>query len=400
MGAERAVIICKECGNHNRDQDTFCSSCGTFLEWSGERVVEPPPPPPPEPAPPPPPGLVERVKQAVGIDSGEAAPARPAPGPAPGGGWVPPASVAARTDGAPASAPSGSAEAAPEAPPAAPPPAAVPAPEAVPPTAQRPRPPRRPPITAPPPAAESGVTCRECGAGNDVRRHFCRRCGAVLAAPAPRRLPWWRRLLARRPAAAAPSAAPPGPTAWRLLRTFVLTMLAAMLAVGVLGYAVSPGLRRTVDLRVARTVTDVRRLAHPTYADVRPASAVASSQLSEHPGQFANDLVSNDYWAADRARDPQPTLVFTFASPSDLDYVLVTSGVPNDHGRLARPKTVDLTYSDGTGEQLTLKDDARPTGYVVHARQVRSVTMRVTSVYPAPGTTALAVGEVEFFQLS
>ena len=47
------MIVCKQCGHHNEDSDTFCGSCGKFLEWTGERVVvaQPEPEPEPEPAP-------------------------------------------------------------------------------------------------------------------------------------------------------------------------------------------------------------------------------------------------------------------------------------------------------------------------------------------------------------
>ncbi|MEV0397187.1 NADase-type glycan-binding domain-containing protein [Polymorphospora rubra] len=46
------MIICRECGNHNGDADTFCGSCGSFLEWTGERTApRPAPPPEPEPEP-------------------------------------------------------------------------------------------------------------------------------------------------------------------------------------------------------------------------------------------------------------------------------------------------------------------------------------------------------------
>jgi len=67
------VIVCKQCGHHNEDSDTFCGSCGKFLEWSGERVVvaqpEPEPAPTAEPEPEPARlGFMDRVKQAVGLD--------------------------------------------------------------------------------------------------------------------------------------------------------------------------------------------------------------------------------------------------------------------------------------------------------------------------------------------
>ena len=45
------MIVCKHCGHHNEDSDTFCGSCGKFLEWTGERVVAPEPEPEPQPEP-------------------------------------------------------------------------------------------------------------------------------------------------------------------------------------------------------------------------------------------------------------------------------------------------------------------------------------------------------------
>jgi ribosomal protein L40E len=67
------LIVCRQCGHQNGDDDTFCASCGKFLEWTGERVVvaepEPEPPPPLEPEPEPARhGFIDRVKQAVGLD--------------------------------------------------------------------------------------------------------------------------------------------------------------------------------------------------------------------------------------------------------------------------------------------------------------------------------------------
>jgi hypothetical protein len=75
------MIICKECGHHNAGDDAFCGSCGAFLEWAGEAVVEPVPPPPatvehhePEP---PRAGLVERVKASLGLEDDSRSPDGP-----------------------------------------------------------------------------------------------------------------------------------------------------------------------------------------------------------------------------------------------------------------------------------------------------------------------------------
>ncbi|MGH9132454.1 MAG: zinc-ribbon domain-containing protein, partial [Ilumatobacteraceae bacterium] len=39
------MIICKECGHQNEDDDLFCGNCPAFLEYSGERVGGPEPEP-------------------------------------------------------------------------------------------------------------------------------------------------------------------------------------------------------------------------------------------------------------------------------------------------------------------------------------------------------------------
>lgn len=37
------MIICERCGSQTPDGDEFCGACGSFLEWSGEKVGEPEP---------------------------------------------------------------------------------------------------------------------------------------------------------------------------------------------------------------------------------------------------------------------------------------------------------------------------------------------------------------------
>src|SRR5439155_6546736 len=56
-GGGSPVIVCRKCGFHNGDEDTFCGSCGAFLEWTGDKIApkqapapEPEPEPEPEPA--------------------------------------------------------------------------------------------------------------------------------------------------------------------------------------------------------------------------------------------------------------------------------------------------------------------------------------------------------------
>lgn len=61
------MIVCTECGHQNDDGDGFCGSCGTYLEWSGERVDAPTPVAEPLGAPRDR-TIVEKAKEIVGLD--------------------------------------------------------------------------------------------------------------------------------------------------------------------------------------------------------------------------------------------------------------------------------------------------------------------------------------------
>jgi len=397
------VIICKKCGNRNDDREQFCTSCSSFLEWSGERVVEakpepaPPPvaPPPPPPPPPPPTTFIDHVKNVVGMEAGQAPP-RPQTG-----GWVPPATVVAQTTTDATTVPGGTPQSRrPDAP--AP---AVEAPQARQPEEAPPPPPvHRVAPAMVPDVNEVGTYCSACGAGNDVRRHFCRRCGTpLMRGTAVNRVPWWRRLFPRR------DDVPAGDRPFReettfgsLVRTFLVTMLLVVLIGGIFAYLALPGFRQAVNREVDIAVTDLRRLINPSYIQVHPVTTSVSSEVTSHPGQLATDLINNDYWAADLTRDPQPTLTVTFDGTTDLDALVVTNGAPNpDYSRLARPKTLQISYSDGTGEQVTLKDVPQATAYVIHARGVTSMTVRVVSTYPGDGSSSsVGLAEIEFRRLA
>lgn len=203
------MIVCKNCGHQNGDSDTFCGSCGKFLEWTGERVAIVEPEPEPEPAPPAPApesahhGFMDRVKQAVGID--ESGPQAPSAAPVPPAAAPPPPSATQPVAGYTPAQVVASATGQPPAPPA-PPPQAPPAPAArpvpltsatPPPTATRPTPYAPPsyPQAAPPPPAASSTTAEPALAG----------VGAASAAPG------YEEPASRRPVSVAPTVARPRP---------------------------------------------------------------------------------------------------------------------------------------------------------------------------------------------
>ena len=400
------MIVCKKCGNQNPDGETFCLSCHSFLEWSGEKVVEPAPPTPP---PPPPiveaePALIDRVYQAVGLDKSSTETPSIAMEPARATVTPPievsePAARAAEPVMRDAAPPAGGAAAAPPADAA---PAQVPAavvPQAVAPAQERARP--APRIEAPSAARyqPGDVICGQCGAGNSPERHFCQRCGASLATAVVVKQSWWRKYF---PARSAPVAGtrPKGAPVQRAWGTATFRIIAlGVIAVVVLGYIVVSPLRTRVNSSIQSAFVAAHRHFAPTTSYVRPSGATASSQLSTHPARLSVDLITETYWAANTSTDKQPWLRLNFGGPVDIDGILLTSGAGNDYASLARPKQVQIVFSDKTTTQLTFKDDPKPSTYYVSAHNVTYVEIHILSVYPSAQSPDVAINEVEFFKI-
>ncbi len=437
------MIVCKKCGNQNPDGETFCTSCRAFLEWSGEKITEAPPPaPPPPPAPVAQPDLIDRVKQAVGLDqpkeqvvqAPQAMAGPPPPAAAVSAGPPPPpapiveiprpepTAVAAPTPPPPPPIPVAlpmpppyqpampQAPVAPMAPAAGavpvagvvPRPADIPAarlPQAVAPAPERPRQAPKTDVTTGQRYKPGDLICGNCGAGNSPERHFCQRCGSNLTAAVVVKTPWYRKLLpARRlPAAGTRPSSAPTERAWgsALVRVIALGVVVAV----VLAYAAVPPLRARVNNSVASIYASAHRHFQPTVDPVRPLDATASSALATHPARLTIDEVKESYWAANTASDKQPWLRLTFSGPVDIDKMLITSGAANDFATLARPKAVHIVFSDKTTADLTLKDDPTPQSYDLTARQVTSLEIHIVSVYPSAQSPDVALNEVELFNV-
>jgi len=242
------------------------------------------------------------------------------------------------------------------------------------------------------------LICGQCGSGNSPDRHFCQRCGANLAAAVVVRTPWWRRLIPARSAAAAGTRPKGAPVkrAWgsALFRVIALGVIVAV----VLGYLAIPPLRARVNTTVNSAYAAAHRHFAPNTSYVRASDAKASSQLSTHPSRLTIDLIKETYWAANTSTDKQPWLRLTFGVPVDIDGMLLTSGAGNDFATLARPKDVQIIYSDKSSTRLTLKDDPQPVSYDLSAHGVTSVEIHILSIYPSAQSPDVAINEVEFFK--
>ena len=446
------MIVCKNCGHQNEDNDTFCGSCGKFLEWTGERVVvaEPEPPAPPPPAPEPEPahvGFIDRVKQAVGIEETQpqapssAEPTAPAPtsvrtvpitsaapsmtrppAPTPPITSAPVAStpappIAAETVAAPEPVLAG--VGAPIAPVA--PGAATPAqsdepmsrrPTSVAPTIARPR--QAPRTMEPPTRRRPGdLICGNCGEGNDPIRHFCRRCGNSLDEAIAVRLPWYRRFFNRLFGVRAREAG------WRPKRVgapnvmggfmrIVRLALGAILVIALLAFALVPQFRTTVINRVTALITPVRIALFPHYSQIHATGWSASTAIAGHGPDLAVDTFSNTYWGSS-PRDTKPYLKVTFKDPVDIAQIGFRSGAsgtaPTDQFALQpRPRQVHLVFSDGVTVTLNLKDDdpklTKTAQFypIDNAKDITFVEVHIDTTYATAGAapSSVAISEIVF----
>lgn len=185
-----------------------------------------------------------------------------------------------------------------------------------------------------------------------------------------------------------------------VFRWVALGVIAVILVGVAAAYAAIPPFRDGVSSFVHDSRKNFQRtFGIGSYGPVHPTGVSASSSQPNHGASLLTNLISNDYWSADLAKDPQPVITLTFHGPTDLDYLIVTSGAAADFSRLGRPKDVTLTYSDGSSEHLRLRDEPAPQGYDIHGRGASTVMLRIDSTYAGSGTPSVAIAELEFFRL-
>jgi hypothetical protein len=380
------VIVCSKCGTRNEATAEFCGGCGSFLEYTGTKV-----------------------------DDG-------APGPA-GPVVTPPPAVAVPTP-APVEPPAVSPLAAVAEPPAVRPGVPLPsastgAPDEQPlqrrPTDEVPRPVRPATPVTPPPvivAKPGDIICANCHTPNEPSRHFCRACGKPLVAAAPvAKVPWWRRLFERKPAAAPVAGTrPEGQRETRrssgafgaTLRNIVALVFTVLVTFGLAGYIAVPSVHSLID-------TGIRDFMRNFSSPVRvfPTGA-GGDQIADHGPELTQDGSHNQYWAG-LTSGTLPKLQFTFNKPTDIVLVIITPGAEDALNDFARPKELVFTFSDGTVletplVEASLVDDPSGRGpkilanqqFSTSARDVTNVTVEVRSVYR--GTRpAVAIAEIQFF---
>ena len=262
------------------------------------------------------------------------------------------------------------------------------------------------------------LICGQCGTGNLATRKFCRTCGTTLAAATVHKLPWWRRIVTRRPKVVAAGVRPQrdrksrsdGNTFTRGLRGVFRTATRVVLALVVLLALVItlvPPVRREVTKRTSSAYTKVRQTVTPRYVPVRPVAATAP--FGSAPGSDPVNAIDGNtasHWAS--APHPPPiVLVVKFKEESTIRKIGLTLGDQDDPANFAkqpRPRDIHLVYLDAAGKKagghdFTVKDVQTFQSFGINARKTASIEIHVNSLYSSIGGDMTSVAEVEFFTL-
>jgi hypothetical protein len=286
------------------------------------------------------------------------------------------------------------------------------------------------PATGAPRALEIGqVRCQVCGHPVGADRRFCR-CGASLipraaaaaGAPAPRRLPWYRRIGdlvgGGRDFRRSMRGANRG---LRATYNVGMSIRAQFVRVSVLLGTVGIGLSQLGpwggDVR-SQLRGRIDRLLPHSYVDVKVDQTATDPATRALPGfdvAFAVDGDPGRAWAAPwrpagdsgqpcRRAGGAPALVLTFRQPATINRVTIAAGLAegnNERPQQARPRQVDLLFSDGTCTVFDLADSPGGQHVDVNAAKVTNVRVVIVDAYPprdAGGAPLVSLSEVGFQQ--
>lgn len=340
------MMVCQQCGNAAQTGDAFCASCGALLEWSGQPVPGPPAPVP-----------------------------------------------------------------------------RLPAPEA-----DRPQ-----PVQLAEQPVYTGPYCYSCGVRNPAGRTFCRSCGEKLHGEVVQqaaRRGWWRRLMDRlrghQPSAAgdrprgfvrhdeipaAGAGAAGAGRSWapamsqrslriKRPRRLVLSRFGPLLIVaGLLGAGLGPA-RGWITTHLFGLESKINSHLHQHYADIVPTGATASSAASGHGPALAIDGVEGTYWLTSTGGGGHPRLVIRFSSPQNIDQIGMLSGEPGGQYRAeARPETIKVSAPGQAAASLSFDDTQGFQHRPVSLHGVTKVSITIKNVYPGQRGQAVAIREIDFFNL-
>ncbi len=285
----------------------------------------------------------------------------------------------------------------------------------------------------PEPAPPTEGPCPRCGVVNDAELRFCRKCGLALRGPTlhdggaaapmapPERLPWWRRWFrpgdnTRRGARAAYRRSLP--VRYRIIR-WLLALLGVAAIVGAfavigrnpVGWAVNTWndmLGKTVQVNDLAAYTD----PNPAEIASNPGTVGQSAEASPTAAVPAVDTapnvldnLSNTAWTTAWSETSQLTptdapcvppstptaaggpesILIVPTSSVNVRAISVAGGLPMDDARRQqqwRPRTLQLAFSDGSCQQVTMQDNADLQSLELDPVDATQIRLSVIDAYP------------------
>ena len=390
------MIVCRKCGSHNGDTDAFCGSCGSFLEFTGEKIAP----------------VVSTEFQQQAEEEAAAPPVK--------------RGLLDRMEGADAKPPDTAASdlVAPIVPP-------LPKPRE--PAEQTPRATRElaAAVTKTKPTRRlrpGDLICGQCGEGNLPVRKFCSRCGNSLLEAEHVKASWWHRLthrLRRGPRVVDLSAEDDGTAdggarsvareaklrkamtgrdprqALRKLYRRGRFVVAILLAITVILYGKWGAFRYLIDSKADSARARITGEIDIHYIPVHAIAVSANLQEQGNPGYNAVDDYLNTSWLARYSPADYPTLTLTFGQPVTLERIILYSGVSSDYLAHGRPSLIVLVFSNDKSATLTPQDTPKQqTLNIANAIQVTSVKLEIEGTYPGTLRPAdVAISDIELFKL-
>lgn len=287
-------------------------------------------------------------------------------------------------------------------------------PQAVQPQApQRKKPPKVQPGKPTRTPQKGDLICGECGEANAPGRKFCSRCGTSLAAAVVVKIPWWKRVLRRKPKSAMAGERP-----WtakeggkkRPKRKGIARFIGPVRRIGgivllVLGilYGVYSPFRNWVNDQYTHGKDKVMSVIHPQFDQVTVGPGTTSNDVTpnpDHPGTMAVDGFKNTYWLTAPPSDTfRPEIEVQLTEKVDLAKVIVRTGASDDFQGHHRPKALLFIFDTGASFEVQLKNTPDAQTVTIHnGKDVQHFKIAVTSIYESLNGTDVGLTEIEFFK--
>lgn len=246
---------------------------------------------------------------------------------------------------------------------------------------------------------DPGATCPLCGTLNRKGAAFCRHCGGALAGV----------VAGPKVINDIPDSKPPRHNPWMTILSVAIIALVVLGPIWWFAWSANAMQHRAQVQALARQAW---QFIDPTVG--QPAvvqSVVANSNLAGTTAATLTGTTLRTYWASAPTKDygVGTEILYEFASPVDVDRILLYPGIQNgnfDPRSLATPQQMQVRFSDGTAEQFTLRSpETQETLEQVISFEDRVVTwalITITEVYPPvyPNPNGKAEGSVAISSLN